>query len=291
MIKRLLILGVIVIPVISVLTAYQPVDIMGNGAPASSTGAPSENSCAVSGCHDTYLSNFGTASLNISIIPDVHEYVPGNKYTVKISIADNNISRFGFQFVALKNSDQSNAGNIEVTDANRTQVIYNYLNLLDRQYATYTYLGSEAVTTGLGEWTFEWIAPQQNTGSVSFYFAGTSADNDGTDNGDHVYTQSLQLNEGTASAASELKNENPLMLFATPNSSVLVADFSLAEKSKVELSIYDLSGKKLETFSDNFLEAGKHRLHFDIGEKFFSGIYIANLKINLYSISKKIAIR
>lgn len=293
MIKKILFFGGIVIPVISVLTASRPVNIMGDGAPASSTGAPSENSCTLSGCHDSYSLNSGTALWNISITPDVQEYIPGNKYAVKISVADNNVSRFGFQFVALKDKDLSNAGNIVITNAARTQVIYNYIALKDRQYATYTYLGSGATSLGKSEWTFDWIAPAQNEGTVSLYAAVSSANNDGTDKGDYIFTKSFQLNESSVSGIGEQKNKNrfKLSLSSNPNPSILMADFFLQEASAVQLNIYDLTGEKQIVLADNSFNAGTHTLTFELGKKLSAGLYIVCLQTKEQSVFKKIVIQ
>ena len=64
------------------------IDKSSSGAPASHTGAPGENTCAASGCHDDNKLNKGTASLQIEVGAREKEIVPGQTYPIKIKISD-----------------------------------------------------------------------------------------------------------------------------------------------------------------------------------------------------------
>lgn len=158
-----------------------------SGAPASHTGAPGEKTCATAGCHDDNTINSGTASLNIDMGATT-QYTPGKTYPVKIRITDPGVNRFGFQIVALKNTDNSNIGIFELVDKKQTQMVHNKYELSDRQYITYTFEGTDAIYDGTGEWVVNWIAPTADVGAVTFYAAAVSGNDDGIDKGDHVYT-------------------------------------------------------------------------------------------------------
>lgn len=116
------------------------------GAPPSSTGAPGESSCAKSGCHDTFDENTGIATIGLEVGEGLTSYVPGNTYTVKVSIQDDLKVRFGFEAVVLQDSNTKNAGTLAVTHPNKTQIITNSSTLQDRLYVTYTYEGTNAVS-------------------------------------------------------------------------------------------------------------------------------------------------
>ncbi len=163
-----------------------------SGAPASHTGAPGEQSCATVGCHDDNSINSGTASLTIDM-GAVTKYTANQTYPVKIRITDPGVTRFGFQIVALANSDSTNIGAFQITDPLRTQMAQNQLQLLGRRYVTYTFNGTDAISTGTGEWTVNWTAPSANAGPVTFYAAAVSANDDMTDKGDHVYTETKTI--------------------------------------------------------------------------------------------------
>lgn len=163
-----------------------------SGAPASHTGAPGEVTCAVSTCHDDNSVNSGSAQLFIDL-GQAKNYVPGQEYNIKVRITDPGVQRFGFQIVALTDIGKLNAGDFVLTDTYRTQITKNDKGMQDRQYVTYTYDGTDAVQTGVGEWSLKWKAPAQDIGAVTFYASGVSGNDDETDKGDHVYTVSKKL--------------------------------------------------------------------------------------------------
>lgn len=165
-----------------------------SGAPASHTGAPGEKTCATSGCHDDNPINSGAAKLSIDIASGgVTQYVAGETYPIKIRISDPHVSRFGFQIVALTDQTKENAGVFTITDPTRTQFMRNDMELMDRKYVTYTFNGTDAVSDGVGEWIINWTAPSSTAGSITFYAAAVSADDDGSDKGDMTYTASQTL--------------------------------------------------------------------------------------------------
>lgn len=190
MYKTKLLLSLIVTITLSAIVAMTP-EKSSSGAPASHTGAPGEKNCTTSGCHDDHDINSGTAQLKIEV-GSISQYEPGKTYPVKVSISDADVVRFGFQIVALTNNN-SVAGKFSLTDTYRTQFIKNLDQFTDRQYVTYSYDGTDAVSTGLGEWTMNWTAPSTNVGPVTFYAAGVSANDDESDKGDFVYTTSSKI--------------------------------------------------------------------------------------------------
>lgn len=164
-----------------------------SGAPASHTGAPGEKTCATSGCHDDNRLNSGAAKLTIDVASGITTYVAGQTYAIKIRITDPNTNRFGFQLVALTDQSKENAGTFTISDPEHTQFMKNEFELMERKYVTYTFNGTDAVSTGVGEWLVNWTAPATASGSITFYAGAVSANDDGTDKGDMVYTTSKTL--------------------------------------------------------------------------------------------------
>ncbi len=159
------------------------------GAPASHTGAPGEQTCATSGCHDDNTVNSGSAVLTIDVGSGITQYVAGQTYAIKVKISDANVNRFGFQLLALDNQTNSNVGTFQITDPARTQFMKNehVATLLNRNYVTYTFNGTDAIA-GSSEWTVNWTAPATNVGPITFYAGGVSANDDMSDKGDYSYT-------------------------------------------------------------------------------------------------------
>lgn len=183
---------IVLVALLPVFLAAFTIERSSSGAPSSHTGAPGEQTCATSGCHDDNVANTGTASIKIDL-GTATNYVAGKKYTIKVSVSDNNVNRFGFQLVALNNQSM-NVGTFVITDQARTQIMKNDHNFKDRDYVTYTFNGTDATSSGMSEWMVDWIAPSSSSGPVTFYAAGVSANDDMSDKGDYTYTTSKVLN-------------------------------------------------------------------------------------------------
>lgn len=165
-----------------------------SGAPASHTGAPGEETCATSGCHDDGKINSGTAKVELTFGNNETTFVPGHTYPVKVKISDPNVTRFGFQILALESKNSTEQGIFQITDSLRTQIVKNAYKLQDRKYVTYTFNGTDAVKTGEGEWVVNWTAPKEAKKPITFYVGAVSANDDMSDKGDKVYTKSFTIN-------------------------------------------------------------------------------------------------
>ena len=186
MIKKITISGFAIAALFIMISAVNKP--LSSGAPTSSTGAPNEQTCAMSGCHDDNSLNSGTAKLTV----DIGKFGDNNfrGLPIKIKITDAQKVRFGFQVTAL-NEFNKKIGQFIITDSTRTQIIGDNVNLPERDYLTYTYYGTLGSKTGEAEWEANWIPSGPDwdkPGKVTFYIAAISANNDGQDKGDHVYT-------------------------------------------------------------------------------------------------------
>jgi hypothetical protein len=66
-------------------------------------------------------------------------------------------------------------------------------------------------------------------------------------------------------------------------------NFELAKASRVELSVYDISGAKVATLVNRNLEAGSHQVNWD-ANTISSGVYYYTLKTNAGEITKKMTL-
>jgi hypothetical protein len=71
-----------------------------------------------------------------------------------------------------------------------------------------------------------------------------------------------------------------------PFSSVTTIDYYLEKESYVQLSVYDITGKRIRTLINKKQSAGKQTSRFD-GSELPSGIYIYTLKVSNFAKSKK----
>jgi len=202
-----------------------------NAAPASSTGAPGEVSCATSSCHDDHIINNGIGQLEINM-----NSIASSSLSVKISMQRDTTTRFGFQIVALDKEGNS-SGQFTITDNIKTQVIQNYVGSPIRDYVTYTYAGTSPSSTDKGEWEFEWTPDAHGPEMVYFYYAAVAANDDGTDKGDEVYLGMDSLYTSFLSVGHEYTYAPRII---QDNSRIEIRGF---DNSEYELSIFNLNGQ------------------------------------------------
>jgi uncharacterized repeat protein (TIGR01451 family) len=160
----------------------QPVHAFSAGPPAGYTGAPGEEPEACAECHVPPDAGTGTISITAP-----QTYVPGQTYpiTVTHSNPDPTRQRWGFQLTVLDTSDEK-AGELQNTDG-LTQVLNNQGPGSARQYIEHSAGGTFVGQANGASWTFNWTAPAEDVGVVTFYTAGNQANNDGNTSGDNIY--------------------------------------------------------------------------------------------------------
>ena len=174
--------------------APRDVDAFSSQPPAAKTGAPGESNCT--DCHAGIGNlNDGVGSVTIGGVPD--PYTPSTTYPLTVTVARTAQSRWGFELVPLKSSDNTMAGTLATTTlttdtqmaGGKTYVSHSRLNGPD---------GTFPAQTGGATWTFSWTAPAAGAGAVTFYVAGNAANNSGTNAGDRIYTTSLTTMESNS---------------------------------------------------------------------------------------------
>jgi hypothetical protein len=151
-----------------------------SGPPAGFTGAPGELIC--NDCHTTPTQSSGSLTLNTP-----STYTPGQTYNITVThlTSDATKKRWGFELTALDGADQK-AGTLTPLSS-LTQVINNQGPFPSRQYIEQTTIGSFQGQQFGATWTFQWTAPAQESGVVTFYVAGNQANDDGNSSGDNIY--------------------------------------------------------------------------------------------------------
>lgn len=256
------------------------------GAPVSSTGAPGEHTCATANCHDTYTPNDGHGMMSISAEGAEGGFEAGKTYNITVRVTDNTSRRFGFQVVALNDDDKSNAGTMVITDPERTQIAMNDIEFQDRQYATYTYAGTEQFADGVGLWTVKWTAPA-TAKNITLYAATVIANDDNTDYGDHVLTSSLALSPKSPSGIMEHQGQNAW--FATPTLTTgrnLICAFALDTPAEISLELCDITGRVFPLGARHF-GMGNSTVEYGLAG-FATGIYVVRASSSAGSISHTI---
>jgi hypothetical protein len=172
----------------------RPTSVVANAAmpdPGLTGAPPSGSNCYT--CHNGGL-NDGLGIIQIYNVPQ--PYVPGQTYTLLVLLANLTDTRWGFELTALK-SDNTMAGSFQDNSAavgEQSQGGIDYVS----QTTLEGFDGTYSDSTGAA-WVFQWTAPPQGAGPVTFYAAGAACDKDGTANsGDFTYTASVATTEGAS---------------------------------------------------------------------------------------------
>lgn len=251
-----------------------------SGAPSASTGGGGEQTCAMSNCHDDNSLNSGTAKLTVEVGEFGSNKTKG--FPLKIKITDAGKVRFGFQVTAL-DANNKKIGQFIITDIDRTQTLGGNNSFPDRQYLTYTYLGTLA-NNGEAIWEANW-APDDldltKPGKVWFYVAALSGNNDGQDKGDFTYTTSATKSWETTLKNDKLKPESNIRL------SLVKSDLTIVNsqlKYIKTISLTDIFGKLILTKTINSTdETTEIKL-----PELTTGVVIATIETSSGTITKKL---
>ena len=215
------------------------------GAPVQASGAPADNNrtCATSGCHS------GTATdrdnLIASTVPSTG-YIPGETYTMTVSITEAGISRWGFQATA-QNSNGDLQGSYVLTNTQQTR---NSSGTGGMKYVTHTEAGNSG-STGSKTWSFDWTAPAAGTGAVNFYTAVMASNNNGGTAGDLVFKDQLVLEEDLTASAASISSALSFSVYPNPSSGQEIVVTASKSSQPSRLVIYNALGGivKSETFN------------------------------------------
>ena len=153
---------------------------------ASHSGAPGEVSCT--GCHSG-SPNTGSGTINYQIGNGTNAYSPNELYTIVFGMDEEEVNQFGFQTVALKVSNNSNAGTFSLTDEENTRL----MSGMGRTYVGHTVCGADVDPPGSIEWSFNWQAPSSDIGDINFYLSSLATNHNHSTSGDHTYTQVITM--------------------------------------------------------------------------------------------------
>ncbi len=150
-----------------------------SGPPDGYTGAPGESTCAV--CHSG-----GTVAGTLYVEVLSPTWGPGDTMQLAIRFFDTDAQRWGFELTILDTLGQS-TGTLIVDDPATTQLS----SAGGRTYLKHTAAGTFAGQTDSVRWTFRWVVPDLPVADL--YIAANAANNDGSFNGDAIYTYRLRF--------------------------------------------------------------------------------------------------
>ncbi|TSA50602.1 MAG: T9SS C-terminal target domain-containing protein [Sphingobacteriales bacterium] len=223
------------------------------------TGAPSENTCGKSSCHNN-TPNSGAGTLSITF--DSQFYIPGNTYVVTVSTDEAGMARFGFETNCL---DASNVKQGSAALINTTNTSLN-TTTLNRWYVGHKSAGATKT------WTFNWTAPATNAGDLTFYVAALCANNNSNSTGDHCYTTSAIFQPQASAVNTVMNSENNFQLIQNPVIDKIIVSYNNYIKGKSLIRLLDLNGRVLKILLNEEQNTGSQTSTFLAPET--SGLYL-----------------
>ncbi len=251
------------------------------GPPECHAGEPPNNfNCTESGCHSDAVANTGTALLALDLGGAENGYQPGATYKITVSVTKAGMTRAGFQIIALQDNDVTTSpGTITLTEPTRTQVLnktnahgHPNCTVQNQTWVEHTFSGIGA-TSGKNTWTYNWKAPANNVGSVTFYLAGLEANFDQQSTGDKTYTLKKTIT-GWAASVKDLSAKKNFVVYPNPVKDRIFIESKVYPVSEVRL--YDLEGKLMNSCINQSVRDGISEL--EIPPTLANGIYYVYIK-------------
>lgn len=252
------------------------------GAPAGRTGNPGEfggATCSLTGCHVGGPAQSNEEATITSDIPGTG-YVPGETYTITVTMTKTGGTKFGFQV-----SPQDNSGGLLGTLSNPssgTQLVGG------SKYATHNASGNTG--TGMKTWTFDWTAPSAGTGDVTFWGAYNFANGNNSVTGDVIVNNSVVFSEGTSSITELNSSKAGFSVYPNPVSNEMSVAFSLTEPTDIAVELFSIDGKLVSQLAKEQLLTGDHNFTYDLS-LVSSGVYFVRINDGEQDYYRKVMVK
>lgn len=138
---------------------------------------PLEQTCAI--CH----TGEGDGTLEVDFQDGGLGYVPNGLYDLRVILSEEGKIRFGFEMANRAEGDNSTTAGSWLSG--EYSQVFDEGRLIGHQAAPF----SDDTHT----FEFQWAAPAENVGEITFYVAGIAADGDGSTEGDNTYAMSFSI--------------------------------------------------------------------------------------------------
>lgn len=262
------------------------------GAPARYTGAPSEKNCGA--CHTTNADNSGDGGLTVQVLEygtPVTFYESGKTYSIRLNLEAHSEQQSnlvgGFEVTAI-NSAGLSVGNWSI-DTYTMKIVQGVVNGKMRRYVTHTSPTAFHKNNGIS-WEMDWTAPADDTGPVSFYVAGNSANNNMNNQGDFIYTASLTLPFSSIAGIENLPNSvTSIKILQNPVKDFLNFEVSTTRPDMVGFSLTGISGQVITLSTNREIMAGKNNFSYSTAG-LSPGIYLLKMQGKNLQLSQKVVV-
>jgi hypothetical protein len=275
MIKKITILTSILFVVgMAIDGLYNQAHTNSSGALPGRVGAPADNglTCAASGCHGATPQN---ASNLFAVGVPAAGYNPGQTYLVQVNFSGTGNKGFQISPQTVAGALQGELINVTTSGSSGTQTVGS------GKYVTHTLPQSGPS----GSWTFQWKAPAAGTGPVTFYGAFVNGRNTGLRLSQQVVQENL-----AASVADNGKLKN-FRIYPNPVTDKVTVSYTLERNEKVNIKIFDITGRQSMQLLNSNEEAGEQQHVFEVKQSLAAGVYFIHVEAGSKRFSQKMLVK
>lgn len=241
-------------------------------------------------CSFCHFNGTGVTTVSITGMPAFinDQYLPGQTYTVNVTVNSTTLNYFGFDCVVLNGTTSTavNAGTMTAI-LGSSQILTS--NLKTNAVQTMAEIGSGNPFSKT--FMFEWTAP--NSGTAAIYAAGLAVNNNGTyGSGDLGSTTSLVLTSSIDAGIKSISELNKVVsVFPNPSAESISLQYSLIIGGKAKAILHNLQGTEVAVLFNDQQSPGSHTKTILYPNNVMPGMYLLKLTLNGKQILEKMIIK
>lgn len=256
------------------LTAF----IISSAGIAGKTGSPGEGTCG-----DCHGGGSGVTQVAISASPAfiANQYIPGQTYTITVTVTNNAYTVFGFDSEILAPTN-TNAG---IMTSTLTGVKFVNSGVKKNAVQSVPKTGS-----GSAAFSYVWVAPA--SGTTTIYATGNAVDGTGGTGGDAPSASTNMVLTPDSGAGIEILQSgiSGLNTYPNPVKSEFKLSYNLIEQSNVKVGLYGLNGQTIMEILNENQPSGAHVSDVVLPEGLAKGAYFLTISVNEKQAAKRLII-
>ncbi|RLC24007.1 MAG: hypothetical protein DRH21_06150, partial [Deltaproteobacteria bacterium] len=168
-------------------------------------------------------------------------YMPGETYSITATGSHEGVVKFGFEVTAEDNTD-AKTGIFIVTNSTENKLT-NGNNAITHQ------AGGTTPSGDMRTWTFDWTAPAESTGDVTFYGAFNATNGNGGTSGDVVYTSNYSVMEHAVGVNQIGQEDLEVSLYPNPFTDYIRISMKDDKKQVSSIQLFNQAGSMVKQIS------------------------------------------
>jgi len=202
-----------------------------SGSQGGFSSSPGDNGKTCLQCHAGTLNS--ASGWITSNIPSTG-FSPGEVYSITLTATDPNAVRYGFEITAEDALNKKVSG-FSLSNVTETKLINS------NKSVSHTTAGTDA-SGNSKSWSFDWTAPAEISGQVTFYASVNAANGNNVTSGDVIYTTSASLSPAVTGI---MEIAGSFRFYPNPSKGIVNFESNLPN-AESELRIFNSSGQVVE---------------------------------------------